>query len=247
MIKKIKCIADLVKHLKADIDPKKGPVWFRGHSDESWPLQPGYYRLKKPPIETDLVNKFRQNANYLINTNTPDNDFKWLFLMQHYGVPTRLLDWSESPLIALFFALETENKKTIKKDGALWLLYPSELNRNTNIDRDGYIPAFEDATQMDTYSTDKYVTGRDEGILPKAAIATRNSPRIQAQLGVFTISHHKKTPIEEIGDKSHFVKYLIPKEDKKNLMEEINLIGVNKFQIFPELSVIGEIIKGAYK
>jgi hypothetical protein len=245
--KKIKSISDLVKHLKSDVDIKNKPVWFRGHSDESWTLEPSYDRLKTPPIETDLVNKFRQNANYLISAQVPSSDFQWLFLMQHYGVPTRLLDWTESPLVALYFSLETENKKTLKKDGALWLLYPGKLNENTNKDQEGYIPAFEDKEHMETYSTEKYVKGLDQGVLPKAAIATRNNPRIQAQLGVFTISHHKKTPIEDIGDKKHVIKYIIPKECKKDLAEEISLIGIDKFQIFPELSVIGEIIKGGVK
>lgn len=245
--KKIKNVADLVKHLKVDVDPKIHPVWYRGHSVSSWKLEPSYDRLKKPPFESSLVNEFRQNANYLINTQAPKNDFEWLFLMQHFGVPTRLLDWTESPLVALYFALEIEKKGSLNKDGALWLLYPSELNKNTNRDRDGYIPAFEDSEYMETYSTQKYVKGLDEGVLPKAAIATRNNPRIQAQLGVFTISHHKKVPIENVGDGAHVIKYIVPREYKKSISEELKLIGVNKFQIFPELAVIGEMINGGLK
>ena len=99
--KNITSIADMVKELKAVSDPKRGPAWFRGHADSSWKLQPNYDRLQKPAKETELLSRFRQNANLLLS-HAPalPNDFGWMFLMQHYGVPTRLLDWSESPLSA---------------------------------------------------------------------------------------------------------------------------------------------------
>ena len=76
-----------------------------------------------------------------------------------------------------------------------------------------------------------------------AAIATRNNPRMQAQLGVFTISHRDKTPIEEIGNKKHVWKYHIPKTKKSIIQKELALLGITKFQLFPELASIGEIIK----
>jgi hypothetical protein len=62
-------------------------------------------------------------------------------------------------------------------------------------------------------------------------------------LGVFTISHRDKTPIEEIGDKKHIWKYKIPADKKNIIKSELELLGITKFQVFPELSSIGEIIK----
>jgi len=246
-IKEIGTLADLLTHLKADVNPSLGPIWFRGHSDFSWELSSTFDRLKKPPAEIYLLNKFRQNANLLLTTQIPKNDFDWLFLMQHYGVPTRLLDWTESPLVALFFAIEVENKKTIKKDGALWLLYPYLLNNNSTTNEKDYIPAFEEEDYLGSYTIEKYSKGKDKGIQSIAAIATRNNPRIQAQLGTFTISHREKKSIEEIGDKKHVVKYKIPSNAKVALHAELELLGLNKFQLFPELSSIGEIIKKELK
>lgn len=244
--KKIKNVAELVKHLNADQARVDGTRWYRGHSDQSWKLESGYERLKKPPKEISLVNEFRQNANFLLDKYTPKNDFDWLILMQHYGVPTRLLDWSESPLISLYFAVESESRGSKNKDGALWVLDPGKLNENTNAMNDPYIPAFEENDYMADFETIKFDSGTSAGLMPIAAIATRNNPRIQAQLGTFTISR-SKTPIEDVGDKAHVTKYIIPKESKPRISGELKILGLGKFQVFPELSSIGEKIKESYK
>lgn len=244
--KKIKCIADLVKSLNSDKLQNGEAIWYRGHADSSWKLESAYERLKKPPKETSLVNEFRQNANFLLDKHTPKNDFDWLILMQHYGVPTRLLDWSESPLVALYFAVDPDEAKLKKKDGALWVLAPGKLNANTNVKQDPYIPAFEEGEYMDDFETIKFDTQKSAGLMPIAAIATRNNPRIQAQLGAFTISR-SKIPIEEVGDRSHVRKYIIPSDSKSVIAEELKLLGLGRFQIFPELASIGQKIRGCYR
>ena len=81
---------------------------------------------------------------------------------------------------------------------------------------------------------------------PIATIATRNSPRIQAQLGVFTIHHLDTKPIEEFCKNEEVVKFKIPYNSKAKLREELALLEINKFTLFPELSSIGEIIKNKF-
>lgn len=61
---------------------------------------------------------------------------------------------------------------------------------------------------------------------------------------MFTIDHRDKTPIENIEDKKHVWRYIIPNKYKKTIKEELQLIGVSKFQLFPELSSIGDSLKG---
>ena len=177
----------------------------------------------------------------LINT-TPKDDFDWLFLMQHYGVPTRLLDWTESPLTAVYFAVENNNK--IDLDAALWLLKPIELNKKSGIlpEEKSFIPSFED-NELKNYAVETLRSVPRNKLLPIATIATRNSTRIQAQLGVFTIHHLDLNPIEKSCTSGELIKYLIPAAAKRNLQKELALLSINKFSLFPELSSIGETLK----
>jgi len=178
----------------------------------------------------------------LLIEHSPKTEFDWLFIMQHYGVPTRLLDWSESPLIGLYFTVISHPRN----DGTLWILKPKELNKQTTAKEDEarYIPAFEDEA-VQSYSTRSVGGSALTGILPIAVTATRNNNRIQAQLGAFTISHSDKTPIEKIGDKEHVIRYTIPASAKLQIKEDLRLLGLTKFQVFPELDSIGENIREA--
>lgn len=246
MVREISSVSDLLKALAADVDGYGGSVWFRGQAAFDWTLTPGYYRLNAPPPETTLLKRFRQSAAMLLSKD-PAASFDWQFLMQHYGIPTRLLDWTESPLIALYFVV-SEMQEGL--DGALWVLKPSELNKIAKIndaEEEFFIPSFEDG-ELINYTVDSLSSGpRRTQLSPIAAIATRNNARIQAQLGVFTIHHLDQTPLEKLGDGNHFFKYRVMGNSVAALKKEISLLGFNNFSIFPELASIGDNIRGSIK
>jgi hypothetical protein len=239
--KTINSIQSFIDELEKDYGGYKGAIWFRGQKNREWKLQPGYYRLKAPPSESTLLKRFKQSALMLLERDAKDS-FDWLFTMQHYGLPTRLLDWSESPLVALYFAV-AENGED---DAVLWSLKPSELNKSANIVDDAeeyFIPSFDDE-ELKNYSIESLASGpKRTKLLPIATIATRNNSRIQAQLGVFTIHHLDDVPIEDIGDRTHVRKYVIPADKKNLVMGQLSLLGFSKFTMFPELSSIGENIR----
>jgi hypothetical protein len=95
-----------------------GRQWvFRGHRDAVWDLKPSLERsvcdrfelpcTKMIDVERYLVDYFRRNLHrYQARVPAQDDVLEWLALMQHHGAPTRLLDWTYSCYVALFFALE---------------------------------------------------------------------------------------------------------------------------------------------
>lgn len=89
---------------------------YRGHADVTWSLQPSAYRPGKKGItDRETLHQWSRVAVRFASP-VPRNDIEWLVLAQHYGVPTMLLDWTESPLIALFFACYGEDNA----DGCVW-------------------------------------------------------------------------------------------------------------------------------
>ncbi len=118
------------------------PLWFRGTSKLSYPLVPSMYRhpkIKSVPalqeLESKLMTRFRQRS-LPFHSRDLTNDWEALFFMQHYGAPTRLLDWTENPLTALHFALVSAASDKRKhgevkhrNSAAVWILDPVHWNK----------------------------------------------------------------------------------------------------------------------
>ena len=104
--------------------------WYRGLTDITYPLSPSIYRPPyKAELESTFLGRFKSQTPPFL-ANIPQNDWEWLFMMQHYGVPTRLMDWTELPLVALTFALKNiSTKADDTKDLVIYCLNPKELNK----------------------------------------------------------------------------------------------------------------------
>ena len=215
--------------------------WFRGHSHADWSLRPALVRRRKTlKAEPTLIARFRQSATLLLQP-TPSTEWEWLTIMQHYGVPTRLLDWTGSPLAATYFAASAHPKR----DGAIWVLDPVALNAMSNIipRAPGYIPTFED-DELHSYTPSIVASEKVTRLKPIAVIGPRNTPRMQAQLGVFTLIHRDSTPVEDLPPKTHVCKLLLPAARKQHILQELAAVGIGRFQLFPELESLGAIIRG---
>jgi hypothetical protein len=105
-------------------------LWFRGQRCWEWGLSPKLYRRPYKGADEDEIRlEFQAQALQLIPGRIPSGKWDWYFLMQHHRGPTRLLDWTENSLIALFFAVEEEPEEGEKEcDSAVWVLDPWWLN-----------------------------------------------------------------------------------------------------------------------
>lgn len=105
----------------------RSPYAFRGVSELGHRLETSLCRLGGNPEEKEkhLIRNFRKYASR--NLVEHDSVWDWISLAKHHGLPTRLLDWSFSPLVALHFA--TEHVKDFEKDGVIWMVNYNEVHR----------------------------------------------------------------------------------------------------------------------
>jgi hypothetical protein len=127
----VKSVAEYLEGVKDSIASWYRPTglnpWFRGQANAEWAPRPSLFR--KGGKEHDVTASFMQRAGMYTNQRLPGSPAQWLSLMQHVGVPTRLLDWTESAAVALYFAVHPREDK----DGAVWLLDPVELNKLSGV------------------------------------------------------------------------------------------------------------------
>jgi len=249
---RIRSVSDLLRAVDSPRERgRRVPVWFRGSTNTDYKLLPS---LGRPPFrlehEHSLINIFKQNAVQFLDQR-PQSQWEWLFLARHHAVPTRLLDWTESALIGLYFATHSLDKtaKNDRKDGALWLLLPTKLNEEANIkpadQRD--LPIFEDDDeQLQNYLPTKLASEHTSRLTPAAGIAVRHSKRMQAQHSVFTVTHRDQTPIESIGSGLHIGRYIIPSASKLRIRRQLEALKIDSLSVFPELDNAARLARRPY-
>jgi hypothetical protein len=234
----------------------KPPIWFRGLRRINHPQIPTFHREGcRIEDEIYLMNRFKQNSHELL-TLVPDTEWDWMFIMRHHNLPSRLLDWTENPLIGLYFAVRPnhpyEGYDTPRTDGVLWCLLPTRLNHwSLNWPQD------DDALPMLSNNPAEYPCGENEAIRlylpsgmktlssrekrpPAAGICLRTNRRMQAQISVFTVHHADKKPLEGVGDSSHVWRYRIPYHSKHPIHEELRRFGITERILFPSLDNVAK-------
>lgn len=226
----IRSVGEMLKVLKEQVKPKI-ITWFRGHSRKEWELLPSIARVENKG--------FMQNA--IPHIDTPlSNEWEWMFLMQHHRAPTRLLDWSESPLAALYFAVEDQAHLNVA--GAVWCLDPIGLNKAAQMkfELELEIPSFGRDKVLNVYLPSTVHENPSE-LSPLAIVGPRNTARMAAQLGAFTINHRVHTPIDKIGDGQHVWRWVIPAKAKNPILEELAYLGYSAQTLFPDLDRVADV------
>lgn len=217
-------------------------LWYRGHAEAPWRLIPKLFRKKhwrEPNIEASMFYEFRRAAPSRYPACPPSsNSAEWLALMQHYGLPTRLLDWTESPLVAAFFAVQ--GCRTV--DGTIWVLAPKRYNKLHGV---GYklliLSEGNDSVRRiieRSNNANAPEVGRNLAVLPN-----QFDLRLLLQHSSFTL-HDSETPIEdEEGRNEYLAAFRIPSKAKERIAEGLWACGVRASTLFPDLEHLASDIR----
>jgi hypothetical protein len=189
--------------------------WYRGCGKSTYELKPTLFRHplhtdteKLITVESEILARFKERS-VPYQERPLSSDWEFLFLMQHFRVPTRLLDWTENPYIALYFAVTSApfvlrgGSPEFEEDAALWILQPAQWNQKA-LQHIGFLGRILSSSSefLKSYEpAQKYEYLSNE---PVALFGIHNNPRIVAQRGVFTIFGKNSSPMETVYQERDF-------------------------------------------
>ncbi|WP_417377066.1 FRG domain-containing protein [Gimesia maris] len=218
--------------------------WYRGHSKYTYDLVPSalrYNSIEEREKALEMVSEFRRLVEIKMpQNNGDDSDLKWLQLAQHFGVPTRLLDWSENAAVALYFACKNPDEH-----GFVAVLSPENLNMMENPKLSRPLDFQRDSEMIKIYLTlDAKINRR--GLKTIAIQPAWNSERIVLQKGVFTLHGSKKFVLDEKQAPGLMIIPIIAKH-KERLLNDLERIGISEMTIFPEPEHVSSYLKRKHK
>jgi FRG domain len=218
------------------INPPYSNWAFRGERDERWPLYSSLSRYLQnfhihkdawPEQEERILRIFKRKAHQFLERPPEwDDDFQWLALMQHHGAPTRLIDFTWSPYVAAFFALE----RTVA-DGVVWALNPARIDSSRN-----KRPARLDPRVPGNLA--RYYQKGDHRLIWMGEPYTMNR-RLIAQSGTFAVPGLLDVPVESIlsdrDQESILAKFVLANPVRETAMRELYRMNITFATLFPDL------------
>lgn len=171
--------------------------------------------------EQELLRDFKRRSSGVL-TALPKSDWEWLAIAQHHGLPTRLLDWSRSPLVALWFATHP----TLNADGVL-----------VEASVDAAVHALHVCDYLDTDGTLGPFDAGSHGLF----VAPHVTSRIRLQSGVFTVQPNPLLAFEENPPSDRgfeLTKICIARADIAGIQKALYLSGIRHSTLFPEIDGI---------
>jgi hypothetical protein len=241
---------DIVCKLRDDWigEGKHFAPWFRGQRDATWHLAPNIFRFRDLMKDEDQIrSEFQRKARQFMMEKPPDEKdrWSWYFIMQHYGAPTRLLDWTDSAMVALFFALHTEflspsDSEKPEVDAAVWMLDPWWLNRQVLNDDTILSPASNQAIPYLSEEFARIDSERDSIIDPEFPVSIDPpfiARRVAMQRSHFTVFGKDPDGLSKFAatEFSRLIQIRLPRTKLDRMRSDLLTVGVSDSSIYPDL------------
>ena len=241
---------DVIEYLRETFDVDK--PWYRGVSHTKYTLIPKAYRdrlwERHEDFEWWLCVDFENRARPFIPNHHSYSEWDWYFTMQHYGLPTRLLDWTRGSLIALYFAVRRPENTHIP---SVYFLNPYWFDEFVYKKADGEGNVF--STNLEAVSEEhasrisSYLGKQKESpLFPLCIEPPAINARIHAQKSEFTIHGKYVDPFRILGrDNEHaqIMKIRFSTKNASYLKHQLDGMGISEGTLFPGLDGICEDLK----
>ncbi len=223
--------------------------FFRGLSNNSHTLLPTLFRDIDISHDLDYSKNREMTVFYdfetnsaILHSNCLKESWEVLYEMRHHEIPTRLLDWTGSFTVALYFALRKHDEVNTP---CVWMLNPVRLNIKS-VDKPRII-SIEQGQSLDYKKM--FVTLELEKKVFKNPIAinpVKRHPRVIAQNSYFTVHGSNLNPLEKIYSTDVVKRFDIPKDIIPDAKKFLKLANMNEFSLFPDFDGLGRRIKEIY-
>lgn len=273
---------------------KENYYFYRGVENKEYTLKPSISVLELEQFERHLIHDFatlKPEEFY-----TTKSTFEMIGKMQHHGLPTRLLDFSLNPLVALYFACTNYQRENETADGRIIILLSDfdlpivekaitslcDLHKGDNGDVEYINENFEFGDNDDSRNLVELLTAvyseHPEGIIARPSFVTEREKRQDSVFMIFSNDFYidgkiiNETNIDEVIDKTYdydsgvyfsikhtikeisrtqiernYISVIINTENKLKILEQLDHIGINEANLFPELEYTAKHLKKKYK
>lgn len=295
----VSCLSDylkIIERLKEDYptgpmlnNPTETVFLYRGMADESYKLIPSVFREQENELdpeepdrvvknktycawasEKEILQSFIQEASCYVSL--PSNQLlQWAEYAQHYGAPTRFLDWTGNPLVALYFACKDKHDC----NAVVWILHALNYQGLSTLQFLGYVSPLEykdEKTLVADIVADilKGKSGSSDIEYPILYTPYYVDARMSAQNSRFMVWGSKTESFEDLlakeeyhmsyiaeptadkcyGDKQEkefWYRLTVPASRKQSILRELDTVGINEKTLFPGLDGIGRYIEKKYR